>query len=301
MKHQQNRITLAGLNHRTLEPAEEYELGMQLVEWRDISSPGDPYQAKWAIKPDELAELSDTALIAYNRALKARDTLLRHNLKTAAFFSQKLFVGQASYPADEKFTVGMTGLIRAVELFDPRKGRLSTTVGLWVKQVIDRHNQKFWHSVAISQHASAKVAKTLQAEQGYPDEAKLAEIWGVDGKLTELTRLTMALAMRAAHPVRLDGLVKGTDNATESIIAGGDDAWASIEADDIVERMPAVIGDDAAKALKTFYLDRQDNGKRHTQVTAAKAVGLQRKKFRSVHDRSIDALRRYFSAGITHL
>ena len=61
MRH--SRVTLPGLNYRALEPVEEHESGAQLVG-RVLSS-------------DELAELSDDALIAYSKMFRARDVLVK--------------------------------------------------------------------------------------------------------------------------------------------------------------------------------------------------------------------------------
>ena len=54
-------------------------------------------------------------------AAAARDTLIRHNLRLVAHICKKYYAGTAAQ--DDMISIGTIGLIKAVDTFDPGKGR----------------------------------------------------------------------------------------------------------------------------------------------------------------------------------
>lgn len=54
-------------------------------------------------------------------AAAARDTLIRHNLRLVAHICKKYYAGAAAQ--DDMISIGTIGLIKAVDTFDPGKGR----------------------------------------------------------------------------------------------------------------------------------------------------------------------------------
>lgn len=54
-------------------------------------------------------------------AAAARDTLIRHNLRLVAHICKKYYAGDAAQ--DDYISIGTIGLIKAVDTFDPGKGK----------------------------------------------------------------------------------------------------------------------------------------------------------------------------------
>lgn len=54
-------------------------------------------------------------------AAAARDTLIRHNLRLVAHICKKYYAGDAAQ--DDYISIGTIGLIKAVDTFDPDKGK----------------------------------------------------------------------------------------------------------------------------------------------------------------------------------
>ena len=54
-------------------------------------------------------------------AAAARDTLIRHNLRLVAHICKKYYAGDAAQ--DDYISIGTIGLIKAVDTFDPAKGK----------------------------------------------------------------------------------------------------------------------------------------------------------------------------------
>ena len=54
-------------------------------------------------------------------AAQARDTLIRHNLRLVAHICKKYYVGNSAQ--DDMISIGTIGLIKAVDTFDPAKGK----------------------------------------------------------------------------------------------------------------------------------------------------------------------------------
>ena len=54
-------------------------------------------------------------------AAQARDTLIRHNLRLVAHICKKYYAGNSAQ--DDMISIGTIGLIKAVDTFDPGKGK----------------------------------------------------------------------------------------------------------------------------------------------------------------------------------
>ncbi len=54
-------------------------------------------------------------------AAQARDTLIRHNLRLVAHICKKYYAGHSAQ--DDLISIGTIGLIKAVDTFDPDKGK----------------------------------------------------------------------------------------------------------------------------------------------------------------------------------
>ena len=54
-------------------------------------------------------------------AAQARDTLIRHNLRLVAHICKKYYAGDGAQ--DDMISIGTIGLIKAVDTFDPAKGK----------------------------------------------------------------------------------------------------------------------------------------------------------------------------------
>ena len=62
-------------------------------------------------------------------AAAARDTLIRHNLRLVAHICKKYYAGAAAQ--DDMISIGTIGLIKAVDTFDPGRGRQRRCRSRW--------------------------------------------------------------------------------------------------------------------------------------------------------------------------
>ncbi len=89
------------------------------------------------------SEVARLTLQYRNGDRRAFETLVYSNVKLVISIAKKLFQPTRSYTLDDVVDIGITGLIRALDDYDPSVSKFSTYATYWVKQKIRRtyHNE----------------------------------------------------------------------------------------------------------------------------------------------------------------
>ncbi len=235
---------------------------------------------------------------AFDRMSDAKNRFVQHNLKLVVVVAKDFRNLGLSFP--DLIQEGNTGLIRAVEKFDWRRGfRFSTYAVWWIRQALIRAIQNHSRTIRIPSHhydtlrwfdqTKARLAKELQRDATHAEIAHEMDI-PVD-RVEELE-------MMAAEPVSLDAEVAGKDSSRprrlEQLVA---DPNAGSPMDDLdrtrlehtalsaVERLP-----DRERQILTWRFGL-DGGREHTLQEIGDKLGLSRERARQLEARALARLR----------
>jgi RNA polymerase primary sigma factor len=147
----------------------------------------------------------------HRRGIRARDTLVVHNLRFAAMYVSRTFRCLKTLEHEDCLQVASIGLAIAAERYSPRHGcRFVTYATLWIRQTINREIERADTTIRIPSHMHQLRAKALA-------------LTGRGVSLTEAIHQTMAGrtmsvdylfdAMAATAPMgAIDGPIKGEDD-----------------------------------------------------------------------------------------
>jgi len=214
-----------------------------------------------------LASLQREAQTHVKKALAARDVVLLHNLRLANDIARRY--APKRQDADDYFQECLIGLMRAIDLFDHRRGlRFSTYATEWLKQAASHHlmNAGIIH---VPTHAQEKLRKARRASSmlgqrlgRMPTQAELARELGIPTKKIE-KQLGWALDINS-----LGTAVKGYKNVTlEDTLT----ASADIEADIIKKEEDATKLATVEKTLDDIATTERDG---HRKVAMYRAYLL---------------------------
>jgi RNA polymerase primary sigma factor len=123
-------------------------------------------------------EEADLAAQVQQGDTAARNTLVTHNLRLVVWVAERYL--SATMPLDDLIGYGNLGLLRAVEKYDPARGRFSTYATWWIRQAITRALAEHRGIVHIPSHMAYKLT-CLAREQ-----ARLFTELGRDATVAEL-------------------------------------------------------------------------------------------------------------------
>jgi RNA polymerase sigma factor (sigma-70 family) len=150
---------------------------------------------------------------AHARMTEQKNRFVWHNLKLVVSIAKDFRNLGVSFP--DLIQEGNTGLIRAVEKFDWRRGfTFSTYAVWWIRQALIRaiQNQSRTIRIPSHQHEALRAYQAARSElesqlRRAPSAAELAEALGVPVERAE------DLASIVSEPVSLDGDVRGRESA----------------------------------------------------------------------------------------
>ncbi len=235
---------------------------------------------------------------AFDRMSDAKNRFVQHNLKLVVVVAKDFRNLGLSFP--DLIQEGNTGLIRAVEKFDWRRGfRFSTYAVWWIRQALIRAIQNHSRTIRIPSHhydtlrwfdqTKARLAKELQRD---PTHAEVAQEMDIPVDRVE------ELEMMAAEPVSLDAEVAGKDSSRprrlEQLVADPNAGSPMDELDrtrlehtalSAVERLP-----DRERQILTWRFGL-DGGREHTLQEIGDKLGLSRERARQLEARALARLR----------
>ncbi len=187
------------------------------------------------ITPRELRQAWDDLRPSYKRWLRARDHFARANLLLVVEIAKR-YQGRG-LPLLDLIQAGNRGLLRAVDLFDPRKGnRFSTYAGWWIRQAIVREVTDQPYTIRIPVHVSERAGRIIRTEEklwavhgAQPDSETVAEEAHVPKRYVELVR-------KRKHTLSLDYIASGGDSPFGDFFGEDDLHMGGSLADDSADR-----------------------------------------------------------------
>ena len=191
------------------------------------------------MEPGELRAIAAAVLRGEREARQARDEMIEANLRLVISIARSY--RNRGLALTDLIQEGNTGLMRAVEKFDYRRGvKFSTYATLWVRQSLNRAVADAGHTVHIPIHTVEMLAKLRRASRRMrrdlgrePTPEELARRTGLSPKVV---RRALRAEAAAAPPLSL-----------EMPVGGGDDGrrlGELIEDEQAVQPLDAAIGSD---------------------------------------------------------
>jgi len=231
----------------------------------------------------------------------AREELIRSNLRLVVKIAHD-FKGRG-LPLVDLIAEGNTGLIRAVEKFDPTKGaKLSSYSAWWIKQSMRRAIANQSRTVRIPIQSATKLAKIRGARAVLRNELQREPTQQEIAKHAGVTKRTVA---------SLASVNTGTISLDAPIQAGEDGQFRDIVPDANV-RPPDEEAGDADHLCQMLSLlchlgEREKiviqrrfglNGySAHTLEQVSKVIGRTRERVRQIQNQALDKLREWLETG----
>jgi len=160
---------------------------------------------------EEEQQLSRAIIEGGEEAAEARERMVNSNLRLVMHYAKK-FVGRG-VELDDLNTMGIEGLLKAVEKFDYSRGyHFSTYASWWIKQAISRGIADEGATVRIPVHMNESINKVTRAIKEYyqqngenPSIEEICEITGYDKKKVEDAMASMYSMVSFDTPVGEDG------------------------------------------------------------------------------------------------
>jgi len=182
-----------------------------LLELSIISRIIMPWEADAGLAGEEAVNTLAYRLRNVERqAAEAKDRLIRSNLRLVVSVAKR-YVGHGVAFAD-LIQEGNTGLIRAVEKFDYRRGfKFSTYATWWIRQSVQRAIADQARTIRLPVHVTEQLARyrkvmgDLTAQLGRePSAGEIAERMGVGQEQVELLRRASATPVSLETPVGVE-------------------------------------------------------------------------------------------------
>ncbi len=255
-------------------------------------------EAELGLAAGPLSQRMDAMEKAHERMSEAKNRFVWHNLKLVVSVAKDFRNLGIAFP--DLIQEGNTGLIRAVEKFDWRRGfTFSTYAVWWIRQALIRAIQNHSRTIRIPSHqydalrryeqARAELGRVLERA---PTPAEIGEAMGVPEERAE------ELAGLVAEPLSLDGEVGGQDSTKprrlEDLVEDPDVAHPSEGMDhlrlervarDAVERLP-----ERERQILRWRFGLDGEGE-HTLQEIGQRLGLSRERARQLEAGALRKLR----------
>ena len=232
---------------------------------------------------------------AVREGRKAKDRFITANLRLVVSNARR-YAGAANLDFLDLVQEGNTGLIRAVEKFDWRKGfKFSTYATWWIRQAITRAIAQQSRTVRIPIHLHDIVgtvrstASALEAQMGRrPSDEEIAEETGLDvDKVKEA--LEVADAISIDNPVGEDGAVLG-DFILDAEAEDPEAMAARAEMRDVVRDALGSLSEREARiVIARFGLDEEGRTRPLSEI--AQELGVTPERVRQILNEALARLR----------
>jgi len=206
-------------------------------------------------------------------------------------------------PLEDRFSEGVFGLARAIELFEPGKGVLfSSYARYWIRHAIGRAGDDYGRTIRISVCMVARLRRVWKLEEAGSSEREILEQTGLS--LPQLLELRSAAALRKVQS--LDAPLGSGVNAGEasnlsevlhSAVSGPDEIC---QYQDLSTTLRTALDalDPVDRQLVEMVYGLSEQRRATTIGQAAKALRLNPAKAKGFMARAMGSLKEIFSAGL---
>lgn len=237
-----------------------------------------------------------------------KDTLIKKNLRLVIFFAKRYNHGK--YPFEDLIQEGNIGLMRAVETYDPDKGRFTTYATQWIRQSIERYILNNCQMIRVPVHMMEQVRKyeaikrnVENEEMRIPSVEEMADLMDVSIETAQKYEQYSQTVVSLDSPVA-NADTGAFDNVTCLMDFIKDDETKQpeyiVEQNDLKETLK--------KAMKECLTDREyevismrygfDNGQYKTLEEVGDSLHVTRERVRQIEGKAILKLRGHKSRQI---
>ena len=226
---------------------------------------------------------------------RAVQRFIEANLRLVVSIARKY--GRSQMPMLDLVQEGNTGLIRAVEKFDYRKGfKFSTYATWWVRQAITRGIAQQARVVRLPVHVVEELnqvgaaRRTLERQLGRePEPQEIADELGI-----ELDRVVDLLSWGREHvsldtPVDEDGDTSLGDLIAQETAPGPDSTFLDVESRDRLSHLVELLDDRAADIIRSRY--GMVDGRQHKLADIGAKHGISAERVRQLEREALQKLR----------
>jgi RNA polymerase primary sigma factor len=228
---------------------------------------------------------------------RAVQRFIESNLRLVVSIARKY--GRSQMPMLDLVQEGNTGLIRAVEKFDYRKGfKFSTYATWWVRQAITRGIAQQARVVRLPVHVVEELnqvgaaRRTLERQLGRdPEPEEIADELGMD-----IDRVLDLLSWGRDHvsldtPVDEDGDTSLGDLIAQETAPGPDSTFLDVESRDRLSHLVELLDDRAADIIRSRY--GLVDGRQHKLADIGAKHGISAERVRQLEREALQKLREF--------
>lgn len=177
-----------------------YQEGTYKLKKEPVVSSFSQYLAEFKDR-SLLTKEEETSLIKRYRAgdIEAKDELIERNLRLVVFYCKKYM--NCSIPFEDIVQEGNIGLMRAIDTFDPDKGKLSTYAIQWIRHKVERYISEYAATIRIPDFMNVYVKKIKAFQNEYEEQYGQSPSIETISKALDYSEDTVSFLLRVSRPV----------------------------------------------------------------------------------------------------
>jgi RNA polymerase primary sigma factor len=201
-------------------------------------------------------------------------------------------------PMLDLLSEGNIGLMKAIDRYDPSKGKLSTYAACWIKQGIKRGLANQSKTVRVPVHLvdklsklnkiTSKLATYLERE---PTEGEVAEEFGISEKRIRHLKETTHSHVPIDEPVSPDSKLLYSETMSDP---GEKNPFQRLVEEDLLSMIPKMMDqlDPRERRIITYRYGLK-GGKEKTLEQVGKKFGVTRERIRQIQDQALKKMRNF--------